>query len=474
MKRLNIKELHRRFEEKEIGVVEYVEGIFDRIEAQDNNTFITLNREGALKKAAELDEKLATGAPLGKLWGIPFAFKDNISTKGLRMTCASKVLENFEPIYDATVAKRIAEEDGILIGKANMDEFAMGSSSETSFFGPVRNPLNRDLVPGGSSSGCAAAVAGGEALIGIGTDTGGSSRQPASYCNIVGYMPTYGTISRYGVASMANTMDHVAVLANSVEDAVTTVNVIGGADEKDATSTDEKTPGFVLNEDYDFRGKKIAIPKNLDEFDIEAEVLADFEAGVEEFRKLGAEIEEVEFRYLKYASATYHVLMCCEVSSNMSRYDGIRYGYLTGEYEETSDLYANTRSESFGEEVQRRIAFGTLYLSAENGQAVYKQGLKLRTLIRRELIDILSGCEFLLTPTANNLPYEIGSRFEDPLSMYASGDFNVPVNLAGLCAVSVPVREGISGSLQLIGAPFADEKILQAAYRFERRGNHGI
>lgn len=471
---MSIHALQNKYKEKALKIPEVIEEIYGRIDTQGLNAYITLNKEAAMEQARLQQEKLDKGETLGAFFGVPFAIKDNISTKGLRTTCASKMLENFEPIYDATIIRRILAEDGIIIGKANMDEFAMGSSSETSYFGVTYNPLDKTLIPGGSSSGSAAAVAGGEALIGIGSDTGGSARQPAAYCNIYGYLPSYGTISRYGVASMANSFDQVAILADTVEDLVATVNLIGGKDEKDATSLSKDTLNFRLEEKFSLKDMRIAVPMNIESYGVEDSVLEDFRSGIKDLEALGAVIEEVNFQYLKYSSNTYHVLMSSEVSSNMSRFDGIRYGYLTEDYDTTADLYIKTRSEGFGEEVQRRIALGTLYMSAENGQEIYKQGLKLRTLIRKEMKEVLSGRDFILTPTTTNLPYPIGSQEEDPLAVYSSGDFCVPVNIAALCAVSLPVRKGLSGSIQLIGDSFRDEKLLNACYAFERRDSHDL
>ncbi|QQK07739.1 Asp-tRNA(Asn)/Glu-tRNA(Gln) amidotransferase subunit GatA [Miniphocaeibacter halophilus] len=466
---MNIKELRNSFVSGEIDLRSYYTKLIEKIETKkDLNIFISFNKEDIFRQIEKLEEKQNSNC--GILFGIPVTLKDNISYDKLKMTCGSKMLENFEPIFNATVVDKLIEEDAVIIGKVNMDEFAMGSSSETSYFGPTKNPIDNKLIPGGSSSGSAASVAADLAMISLGSDSGGSVRQPASYCNIYGYMPSYGTISRAGVVSMANTLDQIGILSNCVEDIVTTTNVIGGNDSKDMNSTLKESINFQIEDNYNFKNKKIGII-NLDKFEIEEAVKKDYELAVDKIKSLGAEIVELDFKYLKYSTAVYSVVMSSEVSSNMSRFDGIRYGCLTDEYETTDDLYINTRSEGFGEETKRRIAMGTLFLAAENNQELYKQGQKVRKLMSDEFDAHFEKVDIILTPTTTNLPYEIGSRTEDPLSVYDSGTFNVPVNLCGLCCISIPVRKGISGSIQFIGKRYEDEEILNAAYYYERSNN---
>ncbi|HHX69913.1 MAG: Asp-tRNA(Asn)/Glu-tRNA(Gln) amidotransferase subunit GatA [Miniphocaeibacter sp.] len=467
---MNINELRSSFISGKLDLRKFYSELIETIESKkDLNIFISFNKDDIFRQIENIEKKNNNNSH-GALFGIPVTLKDNISYDKLKMTCGSKMLENFEPIFNATVVDKLIKEDAIIIGKVNMDEFAMGSSSETSYFGPTKNPIDNTLIPGGSSSGSAASVAAEMALISLGSDSGGSVRQPASYCNIYGYMPSYGTISRYGVASMANTLDQVGILSNCVEDIVTTTNIIGGYDNKDMNSTLNEKVNFQINEDYNFKGKKIGVI-DLDKFEIEETVKEDYELAVSKIKSLGAEIIELDFKYLKYSTSVYSVVMSSEVSSNMSRFDGIRYGYLTDEYETTDDLYINTRSEGFGEETQRRIAMGTLFLAAENNQKLYKQGQKVRKLMSDEFNTQFEKVDIILTPTTTNLPYELGSRVEDPLSVYDSGTFNVPVNLCGLCCISIPVRKGISGSIQFIGKRYEDEEILNAAYYYERSNN---
>ena len=467
---MNIKDIRNKLVSREIDIEDFYNDLIEKINnSKDLNIFITFDENDITRQVELLKNKLESGN-VGKLFGVPVTLKDNISYDKLKMTCGSKMLENFEPVFNAKVVERLIEEDAVIVGKVNMDEFAMGSSSETSYFGPTKNPLDNRLIPGGSSSGSAASVAADLSVISLGSDSGGSVRQPASYCNIYGYMPSYGSISRYGVASMANTLDQVGILANNVEDIIITSNLIGGYDKNDMNSTLKKELNFEIDNKYSLKGKKIGVI-DLKDFDIENEVSKDYEFAIEKLKELGAEIKEIDFKYLKYSTAIYSVVMASEVSSNVSRYDGIRYGYLTEDYDTTDDLYINTRSEGFGEETKRRIAMGTLFLASESDQKLYKQGQKVRRLMSDEFNNHFEDLDIIITPTTTNLPYEIGSRVEDPLSVYDSGTFNVPVNLCGLCCISIPVRKGISGSIQFIGKRFDDENILNAALSFERSNN---
>lgn len=452
---------------KEINIDEFYEDLFTKIEdAKDLNIFITFDKDFVLNQIKSLKEKLNRGEEVGKLFGVPITIKDNILTKGLRTTCGSKTLEDYYPVYNATVIDRLLEEDAVILGKTNMDEFAMGGSSETSYYGPTKNPLDPDLIPGGSSSGSAASVSAGLVTISLGSDTGGSIRQPSAFCNVTGYLPSYGTVSRYGVASMSNTLDQVGIVGKTVKDIVNTLNIIGGHDPKDMTSFKSGKTDFVIREDYSLNGKKVGII-DTEAYPIHETVVADYKKAIERLESLGAEIVPLDFKYLKYSTPLYNVIMSCEVSSNLSRFDGIRYGYLAEDYSTTRELFVNTRSEQFGEEVQRRIAMGTHYLAAENDQAIYKQGLKVRRLLQEEFKEKFNKVDFIATPTSTDLPYELGTRVEDPLADYDDGTFDVPVNLVGLCAISLPIREGISGALQIIGNRRDDENVLNAAYCFE-------
>ncbi len=451
----------------EINIDDYYADLYERIEkVEDLNIFITFDKDFVADQIERLKEKLENNEKPGKLFGVPVAVKDNILTEGLRTTCASKTLEDYMPVYNATVINKLIEEDAVILGKTNMDEFAMGGSSETSYFGPTKNPLDPSLIPGGSSSGSAASVGSGLVNIALGTDTGGSIRQPSAFCNVIGFLPSYGSVSRYGVASMANTLDQVGVVGRSVDDIVTTLNIIGGSDPKDMTSSREPSLDITLKNDYTLKGKKIGVI-NTESYQMHKTVAEDYQIAIDRLKKLGAEIIPLEFKYLKYSTPLYNVIMSCEVSSNLSRFDGIRYGYLADDYATTRELFVKTRSEQFGEEVQRRIAMGTHYLAAENDQAIYKQGLKVRRLLQEEFKEKFNEVDFIVTPTSTDLPYELGTRVEDPLADYDDGTFDVPVNLTGLCAISLPIREGISGALQIIGNRRDDENVLNAANCFE-------
>lgn len=467
---MDINKTIEKFKNKEISVYDHTKEVLEKIKNDETNAYISINIEDSLERAKNLDQKLQNGEKLGKLFGIAVSVKDNISYKNMKLTCASKMLEDFTPLYNATVVENILKEDGIIIGKTNMDEFAMGGSGETSYFGPVKNPLNEDLIPGGSSSGSAVSVAKGDVLVSLGTDTGGSVRQPASYCNIVGYKPTYSMMSRYGVVAMANTLDQVSLFANNAKDLRILASTVQSPDEMDMTATLDKYE--FSNEDFSFKGKKVAIINNKDnEFNICDTVYEDYKKAIEYIKKEGAILEEIDLNYSKYANEVYSVVMSSEVSSNLSRFDGIRYGHQTDEYKDVEDLFIKNRSEGFGENVQRRIALGTMYLSSEDDQRIYKQGLKIRSLIINELKEMFDNYDFLITPTTVDLPSKLGLYTDDPLKDFSSDIFNVIVNLAGLCGVSVPVREGISGSIQIIGDRFKDNDIINACEEFERIKN---
>ncbi|MCI5997204.1 MAG: Asp-tRNA(Asn)/Glu-tRNA(Gln) amidotransferase subunit GatA [Peptoniphilaceae bacterium] len=466
---MEILKIRDGFVNKKENLVSFYENVIKKIEEKkDLNIFIDFSSDKIRERVKFLNDKLERGEKLGSLFGISVSVKDNILVKGLRNTCGSKSLENFMPIYNATIIDRLLEEDAVILGKVNMDEFAMGSSSETSYFGVTKNPLDNTLIPGGSSSGSAASVSSDIAMISLGSDTGGSVRNPAAYCSCVGYKPTYGMISRYGVVSMSNSLDQVGVLSSDVESIFPVMNAISGLDEMDPTSMREK---ILLNKNPDFslNGMKIAIVSNLEKYNTNEIILNDYYKAIETLKSLGAKTEVVDFEYIKYSTNVYNVIMSCEVSSNMSRFDGIRYGYRTDSYDSTKELFTNTRSEGFGEEVQRRIAMGTFYLASSNNQELYKKGLKVRDLISKEVNEVLSKYDFILTPTSTCLPPKIGAGKDDALSAYAGDTFNVPVNFAGLCAISVPVNSGkIAGSVQFIGKRFDDERLLNLASTFER------
>lgn len=463
---MNIEELVSKFKTGEISVTEYTKETLAKIKANEYNAYISYNEEDSIKRAEFLEEKLKNGEKLGKLFGLPISVKDNISYKNMRMTCGSKMLEDFTPVYNATVVNNLLNEDAIIIAKTNMDEFAMGASSRTSYFGIVKNNLDTERIAGGSSSGSAVSVSNGDVLVSLGTDTGGSVRGPASYTNILGYKPTYSLMSRYGVVSMANTLDQVSIFAKNIEDMRLLASITSSCDSNDMTSILEEYE--FIDENYDFSGKKIGvISTDTDIYEgIEDTVKNDYKSALERLEKLGAEIHTVDFKYAKFANPVYNVVMSSEVSSNMSRFDGIRFGHQTENYDNLDDLFIKSRSEGFGEEVQRRIALGTMYLSASDNQRIYKKGLQLRTLIKKELENLLKEYDLIITPTTTNLPTKIRENKDNPLSDFKADGFNVIVNLAGMCGISVPVRSGLSGSIQFIGNRFDDNKILNAAQRF--------
>ena len=381
------------------------------------------------------------------------------------------MLKDFRPMFDATVIENLLNEDAIIIAKTNMDEFAMGGRGKTSFFGPVKNPIDETRVTGGSSSGSAAAVAKDDVLVALGTDTGGSVRCPASYCNILGYKPTYSMVSRNGVVSMSNTLDQVSVFGKNVDDIRIIAQTIEGPDENDMTV---RLDDYEFKEiAYDFNGKKIAYISADDEMhkDIDSVVEEDYKVALDKLEKLGADLSPITLKYSKYANPVYNVVMSSEVSSNMSRFDGIRFGHQSDKYTSVEELFINSRSEGLGEEVQRRIALGTMYLSADDNQRVYRQGLKLRTLIREELEEVFKTYDLIITPTVTNLPPELDDDYKDPLSDFKSDGFNVIVNLAGMCGLSLPIRKGLSGSVQFIANANEDSKLLNAGEEFLRRIN---
>lgn len=461
-----IRDLQDKYLNKEVKVRDFVEATYERIKANDLNTYISLNKDQALKDASRIDEKIEAGEALGRLFGVTFAIKDNISTKGLRTTCGSKMLESYVPVFDASVVEKIREEDGIIIGKVNMDEFAMGASGETSYFGPTKNPLDPTRIPGGSSSGSAASVKGGECLVALGTDTGGSVRHPAAFCNVYGYYPSYGTISRYGVVPMANTLDQVGILANSVKDIAEVLNIIGGKDEKDPNTSQDF--GEINLEGYLLENKKIAVLKSLDQLHVDPQVRKEYDRVLEQLKGLGAEIEEIDMDMLAYANAIYNVLMNVEVSSNMSRFDGIRYGHVSNQPAKSlEEFYMLNRTEGFGKEVKKRIAMGFLLTGRDHKGQRYEKALKARRMLRDEVEEIFKTFDFILTPTTTSLPTKIGERSQDPLQSFDSGAFNVMTNLTSTCAISMPTSEGVSVGVQLMAARKRDRDLLAAAHQFE-------
>ena len=483
--KLSAFEMRKKISKKEISSKELVTAHFNRIEEVEKNinAFITLNKEEALKTAEKVDEKIKNGEQIGLLAGLPIGVKDNIVTKDLRTTCGSKMLENFIPPYDATVVTRIKEADGIIMGKTNMDEFAMGSSTETSYFGPTKNPIDTERVPGGSSGGSAAAVKSGEVALALGTDTGGSIRQPASYCDVVGIKPSYGIVSRYGAVSMANTLDQVGVFGRDVRDAVFMLSAITGYDKKDSTSFNNPEGTIIFGsfpEEIDYKdylkGMKIGLPREFTYEGMDPRINEEITKSIKMFESLGAEIEEISLPHIEYGLAAYYIISTSEISSNLARFDGVKYGYRAKEYNTLDELYTNSRTEAFGEEVKRRIMLGTYSLSRGYADDHYKKALKVRTLIKNDFDKAFSKYDIILSPTCPVLPFKLGEKVNDPLAMYMGDLFTVPVNLAGLCSMSIPCGyvEGLPVGLQIIGDRLKEANIIKAGLGFEGGVKNGL
>ena len=466
---LTVHELVEKLKSKELTVTEINKAYIDRINdrEKDVQAFITLLTEEALKEAESIEKK----ENLSELAGIPIGIKDNICTKNIKTTCASKMLENFVSPYDATVVEKLESKGLITLGKLNLDEFAMGGSTEYSAFKVTKNPWNLKTVPGGSSGGSAAAVAANLVPWALGSDTGGSIRQPASFCGVVGLKPTYGLVSRYGLVAFASSLDQIGPITKDVKDAAILLNVIVGHDEKDTTSEKINDKDYTKCLKNDVKGLKIGIPKEYFSDGINVEVKAKLEETIEKYRQLGAEVEEFSLSIADYALATYYIIACAEASSNLGRFDGIRYGYRTKNFSNLKDIYKNSRSEAFGSEVKRRIILGTYVLSSGYYDAYYKKAQQVRTLVQKEFNDAFKKYDILLTPTAPTAAFEIGAKSNNPLEMYLADICTVPVNIAGLPAISVPVgvdNNGMPIGMQLIGNKFEEEKILNAAYTLEQ------
>lgn len=470
---LSIRELQEGLRQKKFTVRELVEASFARIrEVEDQiRAFVSLDEDKALAQAQSLDE--GASGERGPLWGLPMGLKDNISTEGVATTCASRFLENYVPIFDATVTKKLRDGQAVMVGKQNMDEFAMGSSTETSAFYPTRNPWDRERVPGGSSGGSAAAVAAREVVFSLGSDTGGSIRQPAAYCGVVGLKPTYGRVSRFGLVAFASSMDQIGPLTKNVEDCACVLQVIAGHDPNDSTSAPVEVPDYLSALTGDVKGLRIAVPKEYLGSGVDAGVRERILEALKVLEGLGASWEEVEVPHLGYAVATYHILAYAEGSSNLSRLDGIRYGKRV-EGEDLVDLYLNSRSQGFGPEVKRRILFGTHVLRSGNYEAYYVQAQKVRTLIRRDFEQLFEKYDVIMGPTAPTPAFRIGEQVNDPLTLFTNDLCTIPANLAGVPAISVPcgLVDGLPVGLQIIGRPFDESTILRVAHAFEQATEH--
>jgi aspartyl-tRNA(Asn)/glutamyl-tRNA(Gln) amidotransferase subunit A len=456
--------------------VELTRHFLERIKRFDErlNAYITLDEAGALAAAQAADQRRSRGAALGPLDGIPLAHKDIFCTKGLLTTCGSRMLGNFKAPYDATVAARLAAQGMVLLGKTNMDEFAMGSSNETSFFGPVRNPWDESRVPGGSSGGSAAAVAAGLAPIATGTDTGGSVRQPAALCGISGLKPTYGRVSRYGMIAFASSLDQAGLMGRSAADIALVLQAIAGLDERDATSAAAPVPDYTEHLERPLAGLRIGMVEEFFGPGVDGRVAAVVEQARSILTDLGLRCTSAHLRELHLALPAYYILAPAEASSNLARYDGVRYGYRCAEAQTLQELYARSRSEGFGAEVKRRILIGTYVLSRGYYDAFYLQAQRARHLIADDFRQAFQDVDILLGPTAPETAFALGAKTADPLAMYQSDINTIPVNLAGLPAISIPCGEvdGLPVGLQLIGRPFSEELLLAVAHRFQQASDH--
>ncbi|MBD1401119.1 Asp-tRNA(Asn)/Glu-tRNA(Gln) amidotransferase subunit GatA [Pelovirga terrestris] len=469
---LTISDLAKQLQEQKTTAMAVTRQSIERINSTDGqlNAFVTRCDDAAFKEAAAADVQLRAGSA-GPLTGIPLGLKDIFSTKGVRTTCGSKILDNYVPVYDATVVERLRKQGAVIIGKLNMDEFAMGSSNETSSAGVCRNPWDRNHVPGGSSGGSAVAVAAGQVAAALGTDTGGSIRQPAAHCGVVGLKPTYGRVSRYGVIAYASSLDQVGPITRNVEDCALLLAAIAGYDPRDSTSVDRPVPDYQASLNEGVAGKKIGLPREYFIDGLDPEVKRAVDAAMEVYRGLGAELVPVSLPHTDYSVACYYLIATAEASSNLARYDGVRFGVRHAGAGGLIDMYQQTRSAGFGDEVKRRIMLGTYALSSGYYDAYYLKAQKVRTLIRQDFTRVFAQVDLLLTPVAPTAAFKIGEKTDDPLQMYLSDIFTIPANLAGTCAMSIPCgfdAAGLPIGLQLIGKPFGEGEMLQAARAFEQ------
>ena len=476
---LTAHELRDKLRSREITSVELTESVYERIEAVEPHVkgYLTLTKDIALEQANAADVGFQNGDNMSPLAGIPIAIKDVICTKGVRTTCASKILSNFVPPYDATVMTKLNQQGIVMIGKTNMDEFAMGSSTENSAYQITHNPWDLETIPGGSSGGSAAVVSADTAICSLGSDTGGSIRQPAALCGVVGMKPTYGRISRYGLIAFASSLDQIGPFTKDVTDCALVLNALCGNDEMDSTSVDVPVPDFTQGLINDVQGLKIGVPKEYFTEGLDTEVADKVHAAISELEKLGASVEEISLPHTEYAIATYYIIAPAEASANLARYDGVRYGYRTEEPTDLINMYKKTRSKGFGQEVKRRIMLGTFALSAGYQDAYYRKAQKARTLIKSDFDAAFEKIDVIATPTSPTPAFKIGERTADPLQMYLCDVMTTPASHAGLPGISVPcgfVESGLPVGLQLLAAPFDEETLLRTAYTFEQNTEHHL
>ena len=470
---LPVHELKKKLDNKEITITQITQAYIDRIneKEEDVQAFVTTLKDKAIEKAKQIQEKVEVGEIKSEYAGIPIGIKDNMCTKGVKTTCSSKMLENFVSPYNGTVIEKINNENLINLGKLNMDEFAMGASTEYSYFKKTKNPWDLNRVPGGSSGGSAAAVAANMVPWALGSDTGGSIRQPAGFCGVVGLKPTYGLVSRYGLVAFASSLDQIGPITKDVEDAAILLNMIAGYDSKDTTSVNMPKKDYTKCLKNDVKGLKIGIPKEYFGAGINEEVKQKLEEAIAKYKELGAEVEEFSLDIAECALAAYYIIGCAEASSNLGRFDGIRYGYRSKEFDNLKDIYINSRTEGFGPEVKRRIILGTYVLSSGYYDAYYKKAQQVRTLVKKEFAKAFEKYDVILTPTAPSIAFKIGERSNNPLEMYLADICTVSVNIAGLPGISVPCglnSEGMPIGMQLIANHFEEEIILNAAYTYEQ------
>lgn len=473
---LRLQEIHNKLRNGEISVTDLVDESYRRIgQVEDKvKAFLTLDEERARAAAAALDKRRTDGEPKGLLFGLPIGIKDNIVTEGVVTTCASRFLSNYKPVYNATVAAKLQAADAVSIGKLNMDEFAMGGSNENSAFHPTYNPWNTEYVPGGSSGGSAAAVAAGEVYFALGSDTGGSIRQPASYCGVVGLKPTYGLVSRFGLVAFASSLDQIGPLTKNVEDSAYLLQAIAGHDPMDSTSLKADIPDYVGALIGNIEGLRIAVPKEYVGEGVDPKVKDAVWTALKVLEGLGAVVEEVSLPHTEYAVAAYYLLASSEASSNLARFDGVRYGVRADNPSNLMDVYLKSRSEGFGAEVKRRIMLGTYALSSGYYDAYYLKAQKVRTLIKRDFEQVFERYDVIIGPTAPTTAFKIGSQTDDPLTMYLNDILTIPVNLAGIPAISVPCgfADGMPVGLQIIGKALDESTILRTAHAYEQHTEH--
>ena len=475
MTELTVKQLAQALDRKDVSAREAAEAYLRAIEEKDAavGAYLTVTRELALKQADLVDEKRARGEKLPALAGVPCGIKDNICTKGTTTTCASKMLENFVPPYDAAVMEKLQGQEAVMLGKLNMDEFAMGSSTENSYYKVTHNPRNLGCVPGGSSGGSAAAVAAREAAFALGSDTGGSIRQPAAFCGVVGMKPTYGLVSRYGLVAFASSLDQIGPLTKDVYDNAMVLETICGHDGRDSTSLPDSKLDLLGNIEGGVKGMRFALPKEYFSEALNPEIAAAIRAAAHRLETLGAQVDEVSIRELEYALPAYYVISSAEASSNLARFDGVKYGFRAQNVKEIHDLYKETRTQGFGPEVKRRIMLGSFVLSAGYYDAYYKKALQVRTLLKNAFDQVFAGYDAILAPVAPTTAYRIGEKTKDPLEMYLGDVYTVPVNIAGLPALSLPCgtdSQGLPIGMQLIGKAYSEPTLYRAGFAFEQEG----